>query len=169
MAQVNIGNIKTQIKSILDTANTTTASSPIDLSNGLDTRVQQVLKIHPLKVPVDPGSFPWVSMYLDSKEIEQLTMGHKGSQASALRQAELIINIACAVQEPLITTVKEDQGDENCEQLMENIEEILRTNSDLNSSVDWCFPDTALYHDEPWDERNFIRGAILPLRCKVFY
>ena len=168
MAQVDIANIKTQIKSILDAANTTTGS-PIDLSAGMNTRVQQVLKIHPLKIAVDPGSFPFVSMYVDSKEIEQITMGHKGSQASALRQAELIINIACAVQEPLITTVREDQGDENCEQLMENVEEILRSNTNLNSSIDWCFPETAQYHDEPWDERNFIRGAILPLRCKVFY
>lgn len=168
MAQVNIGNIKTQIKSILDAANTTTGS-PIDLSNGMATRVQQVLKVHPLKVPIDPGSMPFVSMYVESKEIEQLTMGHKGNQTSALREASLIVNIACAVQEPLITSVKEDQGDENCEQLMENVEEILRANSDLNSSVDWCFPETAEYHDEPWDERNFIRGAVLPLRCRVFY
>jgi hypothetical protein len=167
MAQVDISNIKTQIKSILDVANTTTAA--VDLSGGMDRRVQQVLKVHPLKVPIDPGSFPWVSMYIDSKEIEQLTMGHAGSQASALRSAELVVHLACAVQEPLITSVKEDQGDENCEKLMENVEEIIRSNTNLNSSVDWCFPDTAEYHDEPWDERNFIRGALLPLRCKVFY
>ena len=92
MGQVDIDGIKTQIKSILDTANTTTAS-PIDLSAGLRRRVQKVLKIHPLKIYTEPVLFPWVSMYIESKEIEQITMGHRGSQSTALRQAELIVNM----------------------------------------------------------------------------
>ena len=168
MGQVDIDGIKTQIKSILDTANTTTAS-PIDLSAGLRRRVQKVLKIHPLKIYTEPVLFPWVSMYIESKEIEQITMGHRGSQSTALRQAELIVNIACAVQEPLITDLNEDQSDENVEKLMENVEEIIRSSPDLNSTVSWSFPDSAEFHDVPWDERTFIRGALLPLRCKVFY
>jgi hypothetical protein len=167
MAQVNISNIKTQIKSILDTANTTTAS--VDLSGGLDTRVQRVLKIHPFKIPVQPIFYPWVSMYVEEKDIEQVTLGTGSNQTSALRKAELVINLACAVQEPIISDINEDQSDENVERLMENVEEIIRANHDLNSSVSWCFPDVAEYHDEPWDERTFIRGAVLPLRCKVFY
>jgi hypothetical protein len=168
MTQVSISNIKTQIKSILDSANTTTGS-PIDLSANLDTRVQQVLKIHPAKVYVDPGSFPFVSVYAESKEIEQQTMGHKGNQASALRRADLTLNVVCAVQEPLIESVKADECDENCETLMENIEEILRSNVDLNSSVSWAIPSNVDYHDAPWDERNVIRGAIMTLDCTVYY
>lgn len=167
MGQVNISNIKTQIKSILDTANTTTAS--VDLSNGMDTRVNRVMKIHPLKIPVQPHFFPFVSMYIDGKEIEQVTMGTRGNQTTALREGELLVNIACAVQEPIISDIDEDQSDENVEQLMENVEEILRANHNLNSSVSWSIPDAAEFHDEPWDERTFIRGAVLSLRCKVFY
>lgn len=168
MGQVDIDGIKTQIKSILDTANTTTAS-PVDLSSGLRRRVQKVLKLHPMKVPIDPSYYPWVSMYVDNKEIEAISMGNAGTQKSALRRAELIINVVCATQEPIIETLIEDQADENVEQLMENVEEILRSNFDLNSTVSWSFPDSAEYHDEPWDERTFIRGALLPLRCTVFY
>jgi hypothetical protein len=168
MPRVNIDNIKTQIKSILDSANTTTGS-PIDLSNNLDTRVQQVLKINPSKVYVDPGSFPFVSVYAENKDIEQQTMGHKGNQTSALRRADLTLNVVCTVQEPLIESVKADETDENCETLMENIEEILRANVDLNSTVSWAIPDNVSYHDAPWDERNVIRGAIMSLQCTVYY
>jgi len=168
MAQVDIANIKTQIKSILDSANTTTGT-PIDLSNGLDTRVQQVMKINPAKIYSDPGSFPFVSVFADSKTIEQQTMGHKGNQRSALRRGDLVLNVVCAVQEPLIESVKADEADENVEQLMENIEEILRSNVDLNGSCNWAIPEDVTYQDAPWDEQTIVRGAIMTLNCTVWY
>ena len=168
MPQVSITNIKTQIKSILDSANTTTGS-PIDLSANLDTRVQQVLKVHPAKIYIDPGSFPFVSVFTENKDIEQQTMGHKGNQTSALRRADLTLSIAAAVQEPLIETVKADESDENVETLMENIEEVLRANVNLNSSVTWAIPSNVAYHQEPWDEQTIIRGALMSLECTVYY
>jgi len=168
MPSTNIAAIKSAIKSILDAANNV-AGSPIDLSSGLGTRVQQVLKVNPDNIYVDPGSFPFVSIFTANKSIEIETIGHKGSQTSALRRADLELTIAGAVQQPLIDSVKEDASDENVERLMENVEEILRANVNLNNTVNWSYPTNVSYHTAPWDEQTIIRGAIMTFLCKVWY
>lgn len=168
MAQVDIDGIKGAIKSILDAANTTTGS-PIDLSAGLATRVQRVMTIDPSRIVPQPSFFPFITVVARSKDIEQQTIGHKGNQTSALRLGVLSVDIIAASYEPFFTNLNEDQGAENTEQLMENIEEILRANVDLNSTCSWAHPVRLQLDGIPWDEEAHLRAGILSLECKVFY
>lgn len=169
MPQVNIDTIKTGLKSLLDTANTTTGT-PVDLSAGMNTRVARVLKIHPGRIPIQPSFFPYVSMFISDKKIEQVTFGTRGTQASSLRQGLLSIQIVGCCYEPFFTDLNEDQGAENVEKLMENIEEIIRTTPNLNyTSTAWATPDRVQYDDVPYDEEAHLRAGILTLDFKVHY
>lgn len=172
MGQVNYDTIKTNLKSILDAANTTTGS-PIDLSANMNTRVARVLKIDPKRIPIQPSHFPYVTMFVQNKEIRQITMGNKGSQASALREGILSLVVVGCCYEPFFTDINEDQGSENVERLMENIEEILRSNPSLNhTSTSWILTDNGMniqYDDIRYDEETHLRAGILTLDFKVHY
>jgi hypothetical protein len=168
MAQVDLDGIKGALKSILDAANTTTGS-PIDLSNGLNTRVQRVMNIDPNRIVPQPSWFPFITTVVSDKDIEQITMGHAGSQASARREADITLDLFAACYEPLFSDINEDQGQENIEQLMENLEEVLRSNPKLSDTVDWAIPSGVRYGDIPYDEETHCRAGILTLECKVYY
>lgn len=168
MPQVNLANIKTQLKSILDTANTTTGS-PIDLSLSMNKRIQRVLKIHPGRIPIQATLYPYVTMFFDRKSVEQLTIGIGGSQRTALRESILNLNIVGACHEPFFTDFDEDQGSENCELLMENIEEVLRSSPDINSTVAWAIPTSVVYDEVQFSEEVHLKAGMLTLQCKVHY
>lgn len=164
MPSVNIDGIKTAIKNILDAANTTTAA--VDLSGGMATRVRNVTKTHPLRISQQPSQIPFVSITADKKSVEPLTVGVTGQ---GLRRSVLTLQIIGLVHEPFFTDFKEDQGAENCERLMENIEEILRNNVQLSSTVSWAFPTGVQYDEIRLDEESSLRAGILSLDCKIHY
>lgn len=169
MTQISIDTIKTNIKSILDAANTTTGS-PIDLSAGLNTRVARVLKIHPGMIPIQPSHFPYVTMYVSKIDIEQVTMGQRGSQASALRKGLVTLDIVGCCYEPFFTDINEDQGEENVERLMQNIEEVLRSNHTLNlTSTAWVRPVSHEFADTRYSEEAHLRAGIFTIEFKVHY
>lgn len=168
MTQISIDTIKTNIKSILDAANTTTGS-PIDLSLGLNTRVARVLKIHPGRIPIQPSHFPYVTMYVPRIDIKQLTMGNRGSQASSLREGLISLDIVGCCFEPFFSDLNEDQGEENVEKLMQNIEEILRSNHNLNfTSTSWINPISHEFADT-YSEEAHLRAGIFSIQFKVHY
>lgn len=172
MTQINYDTIKTNIKAILDAANTTTGS-PIDLSLNMNTRVARIMKIDPKRIPVQPSLFPYVTMFLQNKQIKQITMGNRGSQASSLREGILSLVVVGCCFEPFFTDINEDQGSENVEHLMENIEEILRSNPTLNyTSTAWILTESGMniqYDDIRYDEETHLRAGILTLDFKVHY
>ena len=169
MAQINFDTIKTNLKSLLDDANTTTGT-PIDLSQGMSTRVSRVLKVHPGRIAIQPSHFPYVTSFISDKSIEQVTFGTRGTQASSLRQAIVTIQVVGCCYEPFFTDINEDQGSENVEKLMENIEEIIRSTPNLNyTSTAWCTPQRVQYDDVPYDEEAHLRAGILTLDFKVHY
>lgn len=168
MTQISIDTIKTNIKSILDLANTTTGS-PIDLSAGLAKRVQKVLKIHPGRISVQPSHYPYISMYVPRIDIEQITIGNRGNQATAMRQALVTVDVVAACYEPFFTDFDEDQGSENVERLMQNIEEVLRSNHNLNyTSTAWIKPVSHEFVDT-FSEEAHLRAGIMTLQFKVHY
>lgn len=168
MTQINIDTIKTNIKSILDAANTTTGT-PIDLSSGLNTRVSRVLKIHPGRIPIQPSFYPYVTMYVTKIDVEQITMGQRGSQASALRQGLVNLDIVGCCYEPFFTDINEDQGQENVEKLMQNIEEVLRSSPSLNyTSTAWVIPQSHEFA-ETYSEEAHLRAGIYTVQFKVHY
>lgn len=162
---VDLNNVKEQIQSIFQAANTTTASR--DLSNGLETRVQRVLKINPSRIPVQATWYPFVTCYIDAKDIELVDFAV--NQSSARRKAQIDIKIVGAVWNSSIVDEEVDPADEDCEDLMENIEEILRANSTLGGVVTWAKPTGVTYHNVGLDEGTHIRAGILNLEANIFY
>lgn len=168
MAQIDIDGIKSAVKSILDAANTTTGS-PIDLSSGLATRVNRVLKVDPNRIMIQPSFYPFITIVASDKQLQQTSIGVGGNMTNAKRQADLTLDIFCACHEPFVTNINEDQGAENAEKLAENIEEILRANTTLNSTVKWSVPRETIWDNAQVDEETNLRAAIIPLVCRVYY
>lgn len=163
---VNLNNIKTQFKTIFDAANTTTAS-PLDLSTGLTNRVQQVLKVNPIKIPIQSSLFPYVTIYTTAKTIDADQIAR--DQITARRIAEIDLSIVGAVWEQNSISQTVDPGDEQIEKLMENVEELLRRNYKLNGAVEWTKPQKVSYHTYPISEETHMRVGLLEVVAKVTY
>lgn len=162
---VDLSNIKTQFKSILDAANTTTAA--YYLSTGLNTKVQKVLKVNPSKITPQASFFPWVTIFADRKDIELTTIAK--DQITGKRAGQISFNVVGAVWEPNFSEPTEDEADENIEILMENVEELVRRNFKLNNSVSWSRPDNVSYHSLAIDENEVMRVGVMELVCRVDY
>lgn len=162
---LDLNGIKTQIQSLLDAANTTTAST--DLSSGMETRVQQVLTLNPARIPVQATWYPFVTCYIDSKSMEDTTIAR--DQASGKRKAQVDVKIVGAVWNSTVTNANKDDADDDCESLMENIEQILRASPTLNDAVKWSFPTEVTYHNMALEEQTSIRAGILNLKATAFY
>lgn len=163
---VNINNIKTQIKSILDTANDVAAS--YDLSTNMTNRVQTVWKQNPEILPIQATLFPLVTIYLDNKSIQADTIAR--NQATGKRKATIVFKIYGATYNSAFTNVYEDIADNDIEYLMENIEEILRSNGNLNGTVGWAIPTNVDYISGfTEDESAFVRAAMMDLNITIYY
>lgn len=162
---IDLTNIKTQIKTILDTANTTTASR--DLSLGMGSRVQKVFKINPAKIPIQASLFPCVTMFIQSKGISADTIAK--NQATGKRKSQISIKIVGATWNSNFADITQDPSDNDIEDLMENIEEILRNNGNLNNAVNWAIPTGVDYYTTVIDEQVHIRSAELTLDSVVYY
>lgn len=165
---VDLKGIKDQIKSILDSANTTTAS-PVDLSANLanSQRVKQVLTIHPERIRPQASFFPFVTSYIESKDIDKDDIA--SSQLNAKRRSTIAVNIVGAVWNDTIVTDLSDPADSDINYLMENIELILRSNPNLNGKVTWQMSDNIKYYTTALDEQTHLRAGILTLNCTVYY
>lgn len=162
---VNLNGIKTQLKTILDAANTTTAST--DLSGSMVNRVSQVLKVNPERLPIQASFYPCVTIFIDQKDIDSATIGY--TQLAGKRKGTVSVKIIGAVWNTNFSSVNEDPADEDCEHLMENIEEILRSNHNINSLVTWQVPSGVTYHSGSFDEESNLRAGILTVNGTVFY
>jgi len=165
VAVIDLNNLKEQIQTILEAANTTTAST--DLSNGLETRVQRVLKVNPARIPVQSTWYPFVTMYIEKKDIELIQFGV--NQVNAQRKAEVDVKILGAVWNSSITDEEVDPADEDCEDLMENIEQIMRANHTIAGVANWSHPVQVTYHNASIDEGVHIRFGIMSLEATIFH
>lgn len=163
---VDLNGIKTQLKSIFDTANTTTAS-PIDLSSGMTRRVQKVLKVHPEMIIPQASYFPFVTCYIKSKSMEQKTIS--STQANANKAGEIEVHVVGAVFNNNVTASTEDPADEDVNHLMENIELILRSNATINSKALWQHTDSVEYYSARLDLKNHVRFGVMKLTATVYY
>jgi hypothetical protein len=165
MAVIDINNLKEQVQTILDAANTTTAST--DLSNGLLTRVQKVLKVNPGRIPIQASYYPFVTVYVSGKEIEHQDMAV--NQSNSKRRANIEVRIAGAVWNNVFVNNDVDDADDDCESLMENVEQIIRDNSTLNSAALWTIAKSVEYHTANVDSGVNIRAGVLRLNAVIFY
>jgi hypothetical protein len=163
---INISNIKENVRFVLDQANTTTGS-PIDLSSGLTTRVKQVMKVNPEKIKVDVNSYPCVTIFTNDKTIELKTIAK--DQATGKRKCEMTFTVVGMVWNDLTSDYREDSADEDCEILMENVENVLRSYDTLGNVVAWQFPDKVTYHSVPYSEDAHFRVGVMDLKATIYY
>lgn len=157
--------LKTTIQGIFNTANDTGAA--YDLSSGLTTRVRKVLTLNPNRIPTQANYYPLISIFVESKRIEAKDIAV--SQRMAKREAVVRVKIVGSVYNSIQSDAKKDFADDECEKLMENIEEVLRRNDTLDGVATWQFPDLVTYHNAQIDEGVHIRAGILNLETTHYY
>ena len=165
MARTDVVGIKDTIKSLFDSANTTTAS-PIDLSSDLTKRVQKTMTLHPDMIRPQASFFPFVTCYVDDKAVvsKQIAV----NQTTAKRDSEITLKIVGAVFNQNLTDVTKDPADNDINYLMENIEQVLRSNPNLSGKVLWQAPESVEYFTTA-DLSNAVRYGILTLKARVSY
>ncbi len=164
-ARTDLNGIKTAIKTLFDTMNSV-AADPIDLSANLTSRVKKVLTVHPDYIRPQASFFPFVTCYVDEKQID--TDQIAGNQLRANRMSDVTINIVGAVYNSNMTDVTKDPADDDINYLMENIELILRSSPDLGGLVKWQKP-TGVNYFSTQDLKNHMRFGVLTLKAKVNY
>jgi len=162
---LDLNNLKEQIQGIFETANTTTATH--DLSSGLATRVQRILKVNPERIPIQSTWIPFVTVFIDAKEIELTDIAV--NQLMAKRKATVSVKVVGLAQSFIVTDEEADSADDECEDLMENIEQILRANPTLAGTATWSYPSGVTYHNKMLDEETGVRAGILSLETEIFY
>lgn len=172
MGVIALNTIKTQIQTILSDANTTTGS-PIDLSQNLSTnagRVKQVLTVNPERIPLQASFCPYVTMFYDAKNIELKDI--MKDMLTGRRMAEIDLKIVATVWNDDMNTANfslKDLADNDCENLMENIEHLMRANPTINGNVLQCHATDVTYHSYPVSESAHMRAGIMNLKIKVLY
>ena len=162
---LDLNNLKEQIQAVFQAANTTTAAH--DLSSGLATRVQRVVKLNPALIPVQADWYPYVSVFVDNKQVEPADFA--GTQLAAKRQAKVNLKIVGGVWNTLADDSEIDEADEDCESLMENIEEVLRRDPTIGGTVTWQFPERVQYYNASLGEGACLRAGVMDLEATVFY
>lgn len=164
---LDLNTIKDNVQNILEAANTTTAS--VDLSSGLERRVQKVLKVNPGRIPVQPSWFPFVTVFIESKDMNFQDIA--ATQRQAKRRADINFSIIGAVWNSTVSnsSLDEDPADDDCESLMESIEEIIRGNATLNGQALWTTPLNVKYYNSNYDEETHIRFAVMNIRASILY
>ena len=167
-ARANLNAIKEQIQNLLLAANTTTGS-PIDLSANLSDskRVQEVLKINPEMIRPQASIFPLVTCYIENKNIKRDDIAK--TQLDTKRRATLLINVVGSVWNDNYENFDEDPADEDINYLMENIELILRSDYNLNSTCNWQKATEVGYFTTVLTEQTHLRSGLLKLECEVYY
>jgi hypothetical protein len=166
---LDINNLKSEFASILSAANTTTAA--FDLSTNMRTSparpVQGVYRVNPNHIPIQASSFPFVTIFNDSKEIDLDTIA--GDQLRGKRMAEMRFTVVGSVWQNQVTTSVDDKADEQITYLMENVEEVIRRNYRLNNTVLWSKPERVQYFSSPLDEGAHLRVGVMDLIVKAQY
>ena len=163
---VNLTEIKNSLKTILTAANTTTGS-PIDLSLNLQDRVESVMTYNPDRFLTQPSLYPFVTVYIEDKEVEQITFAK--NQTMAKRRGRTALTVACGTWRSTVNDNVIDDSDDELELLMENVEQIIRSNHTANSYTSWIMPIRATYHNANFGEESHLRVGIIEFELSNFY
>lgn len=164
--RVALNTVKANIKTLFNSANTTTAS-PIDLSSDLTKRVQKVLSVHPEFIPIQASHYPCVTCYISDKALPLDDIAK--DQLSAKRKADISIDVVGAVFNQNVLDVTKDPADEDINYLMENIELVLRSDPTLSGAVLYQRPTACQYYSTIIGSNVHLRVGILKLEATLFY
>jgi hypothetical protein len=170
VGRVDLSGIKNAVQNILETANTTTGS-PIDLSDSLTHRVQKVLQINVESMPQpQPSYFPFITMFFDSKEVVQQDIA--ASKLNGRMRGDLDLKVVGFVWVDNMNTAnfgKKDLADNECEQLMENIEQVLRSDPSLAGKAINSKTEAVSYHSYPVSEGAHMRAGVMTFKIRTMY
>jgi len=163
---LNINDIRDKIQTVLNDANTTTAS-PVDLSSGLYERINKVCKFNPSDIEPQTSWFPCVSIHIDSKEITPA--GIAVNQLISSRKATLSFKIIGMIYYNLVSNPEDNLPEEEITTLMENIELILKSNATLDGLVLYQVPTGVDYWTQPYSDTDMLRVGEMSLEAVMHY
>lgn len=168
MQKLPITDIKEKLQGFFLDANTVGAS-PIDLSSGLSTRVRTVYKVNPERIQMNASLYPLVTIFIDDKDIKQATIAK--NKLTAKKEGIISVKIVGAVWNDSFTEYDEDPADDDCENLMENIEYILDAHTMVLNApiVTMQQASRVTYHSYGMTENNHLRFGIMDLQLKAYY
>lgn len=164
--RVALNTIKSNLKTLFNNANTTTAS-PIDLSSDLTQRVRKVLAVHPEFIPIQASHYPMVTCYINDKPIRSDDIAK--DQLNAKRESRISIHIVGGVFNMNVLDITKDPADEDINYLMENIELILRSDPNLSNSVLYQKPTSCKYYSSMLGSNAHLRIGVLEVEALIFY
>ena len=169
MARADLSGIKSAVQTILETANIV-GGNPIDLSDTMTDRVKKVLQVNMEKIPIQPSFFPCITMFIDNKEVSLLDLA--GSMLTARRRGEIDLKIVGVVWIDNMNTSNfeyKDLADNECEKLMENIEQVLRVDPTLAGKALWSKTTSVAYGNYPVSEQTHMRAGLMTYKIMVQY
>jgi hypothetical protein len=169
MSVIDLDGIKNSIKSILETANTTTGS-PIDLSSSMVKRVNKILTLNPERIPIQPSFFPAITVFYQGKDVRVADMAV--NLLNAKQRATIKAKILGIVWLDDINTANfqyADPADNECENLMENIEQVLRSDPTLQGKAMWARVTAAEYFNVNLGEDAHFRTGVIDFEIMVQY
>jgi hypothetical protein len=109
-------------------------------------------------------------MFYESKSITSQDIA--GTMKNQKRRAEIDLKLVGIIWIDNMNTSNfeyKDLADNECEQLMENIEEVLRTDPTLGGNVLFSHPTDTTYHTFSVSEDAHMRAGIINFKLTVLY
>lgn len=135
---VDVLSIKNSLKNLLEKNNTNTSN--YDISTDLVSRVKKISSANSKKLPVLKLDYPVVFVELKNNKDSHIEMGN-----TARRDTEISIDIVPVIDYGMGTTEAQENSDDECFQLSQNIQYLLRNYITLSSTVDSCIIDNVDY------------------------
>lgn len=111
---------------------------------------------------------PLVTIFTERKVISQKTIAK--DMVNARREGRLVLSVAGLVwNQNFLQDIWEDPADNDLENLMENIEYVLRENPNLGGNANWHIPNDVTYHNFPMNEQTHFKCGILQLEAAIYY
>ena len=163
---LNIVGIKAAFKTVLDAANTTTAS--VDLSLSLSCgRINTIATKSPNSDMFGSDVLPAIAIFTDRKEVTMQDIVRDPRLAK--RKATVDFSVAGIIWNSDYSTIEGNSADDDIEKLMENIEDVLRDNPTLNGTVLSQHPTDVTYHNLSLSEEQHYKVGIATFQCVKYY
>lgn len=169
MSVIDLDGIKNSVKSILEAANTTTGQ-PIDLSSGMVKRVNKILTLNPERLPIQPTFFPAITVFYQGKDVDWRDMAVNGLNARMRARVKAkILGIVWLDDMNSANFQYKDLADNECENLMENIEQVLRSDPTLQGKALFSRVTGAEYFNVSLGEDAHFRAGTIDFEITVQY
>mgnify|MGYP001561557488 CR=1 FL=1 len=155
----------TALYNVLSNANTTSAA--VDLSGGLDERVQRIAMADPAIVNLRNYEFPAVFVKIDDKDEDFEGIGGTGS-ARELKSADVNFQVVGLYKKYGATTTN-DALLADVYRLADNIESVVREEYTLSNTASWCQPAKTDFIGPFEGEGTLIKGVMITVKAKYYF